>query len=1365
MATENRTLRVVTEINADDALRKLQELQRSLTEFRKKQSQATQRGKEWEDLGRSIQDTEKAIEENRQAFSQYFKTFQTGSKTIGELSAAQRQLKSILRNLKPGSEDWATYSKTLSQVESRMSSLRKEFQATEPVIVKNKKSLADFVIQGGWLVQSLETLTDRLSNLCQSYIEYSDLQADVQKTTGLTKAEVEALGKSLSKIDTRSSQSELMELATTAGKLGITGKENIEAFVRAADQINVALGEDLGEGAIREIGKISDVFGLTDAYGIEQAYLKIGSAINSLGQASSASEAYLVEFTQRLAGVGKQAGMTVDQILGYGSALDQNAQNVEMAATAFQGFITQIFSKPAYFANLAGIEVKKFTELLQTDANQAIRSVLTALSQQGGFQQLIPVFEGMQLDGSRAVAVLTSMATNIKAVEEAQALSREEFEKGTSITNEFATKNNNAAAEVDKMRKNLAQIRVEIGEKLLPVFLSASNAVNTVVKVFASLLKTLTENKVALGAAVTVVSALAAAKLSLAERASKAALALKGFATQGKLAAALKAPFQALFLLLQAGFLSVTKGTGAASAAMKKFNTVVKANPIGLVVSLIATLVAALSSFVGKMNESRKAFREFEAGLNAELSGIDAVFTKLKEAEKGTRDYADAKKVIIDQYGQYLQGLINEQGELTNVEEAYKRVTKAVKDRWAQEALAKRTAEINEDAFNEQAKYTQRIRKNLPESPLRENQLSQIQNYQGDYVKYNSALQDYYATDEFKEYLSSLGLDDLNVKEVQTIARNAQRVRSSESTRQNRIEQEEQKYAPFMADYDIKNQIAALEEELRGLENKKELAPKISPMLDTTGIDYQINALKAKLQSLYALLNPKVEESATGGTTVKPTTTSNGGTGTPTASANPATDPDAAARKEAEAQARRIAELQKANDRAQAMLEELLEKGEEAQMNADELEIKRVKKKYEEELEAAIDYRNRLTAILADPNASESERTYANASLAQAGQRIVDIEQTRDLDVQQTKERQRRDHWDAWNQLKATDYGGTKNAREQRDEALKGVDDWANAEEKKLRLGFDTLELEEGSAEYLEQEQALQDQITAIHEAASEQRLGIEMNFQNERLAKIANGIQIAQSMLSQAQQTTSQLKDLELQKSEQIYEKDKQKLDKMLKSKQISQKAYNAKMEKLEEEKEEREKQIRKKYQLAEFAMQVAQIISTTALAAMQAYAAYAAMPPVAAIMAGIATAFGAVQIGIATAQYNLAKGYSKGGFTPKGGKDEPAGIVHKGEYVVPQWVLNTPQGMDYVNVLEAIRTNKATGYAAGGAVGGASSAASAPQINLQARTDNSALVPLLESIDRKLNGVGLVYLNRQLKDLNANYDRAKADFGITVK
>lgn len=425
-------------------MKELQDLQAGLRKFKTEQSKAIEGSKEWQDATDNIEKVKLEAERSRNAFSAYFKTFDIGSKSVNDLTAAQRQLNAIVRTLEPGTADWKEYTGVLNQVKRRISDLTKEYQNTEAAICKTSKAaktFADYVISAAGLKNIVTGFVDRLSNLTQAFTEYADLQADVQKTTGLTKAEVEALGESLSKIDTRSSQAELMELDTTAGKLGITGKENIEAFVRAADQI-----EDLGEGAIREIGKISDVFGLTDTYGIEQAYLKIGSAINSLGQASSASEAYLVEFTQRLAGVGKQAGMTVDQILCYGSSLDQNAQNVEMAATAFQGFITQIFSKPAHFANLAGIEVQKFTELLQTDANQAIRSVLTALSQQGGFQQLIPVFEGMQLDGSRAVAVLTSMATNIKAVEEAQALSREEFEKGTSITNEFATKNNNAAA-------------------------------------------------------------------------------------------------------------------------------------------------------------------------------------------------------------------------------------------------------------------------------------------------------------------------------------------------------------------------------------------------------------------------------------------------------------------------------------------------------------------------------------------------------------------------------------------------------------------------------------------------------------------------------------------------------------------------------------------------------------------------------------------------------------------------------------------------------------------------------------------------------------------------------------------------------
>ena len=1312
-------------------MKELQDLQAGLRKFKTEQSKAIEGSKEWQDATDNIEKVKLEAERSRNAFSAYFKTFDIGSKSVNDLTAAQRQLNAIVRNLEPGTKEWNEFSGILNQVKKRIGSLNKEFQDTETVLCKTSKAaktLSDYVISFAGIGRAIEGVVNQLSNLTEAYLEYSDLQADVQKTTGLTKTEVEAMGEAFKNIDTRSSRNELMELAAAAGKLGITGRENVEGFVRAADQINVALGEDLGEGAIREIGKISDVFGLTDLYGIEQAYLKIGSAINSLGQSSTAAEGYLVDFTQRMSGVAKQAGISVEQILGYGSALDQNGQNVEMAATAFQGFITRMFSDTATFAQIAKMDVENFTQLLQTDANQAIRTVLSALSEQGGFQQLIPVFESMKLDGSRAVAVLASMASNIQAVETAQEDAAKAFAEGTSITNEFATKNNNAAARVEKMRNELTDLRVEIGENLLPVFLKAGNAFSAIIQVIGTLTSYLPKSTGALVAYGAAVLALTVNKTKLVKVAKTATTAIKGFFTT------------------------------------------LASNPIGLAVAAVGLLVGKILELTRATRESNRAFKDFEAGLNAELSGIDAVFRKLKDAEKGTRDYADAKKVIIDQYGQYLQGLINEQGELANVEEAYKRVTKAVKDRWAQEALAKRTAEINEESFAEQAKYTQRMRNKLPESNVREYQISQIQGFQGDYVEYNSSLNDYYATDEFEDFLASLGLDDLKVGALHTIARNAQKIRSSENRRQRDIAKEEQKYAPFMADYDLKNQIAAAEEELKMLEEQKVLVSTLTPMMDTGKIDRQIQDLKLRLQGLYAMLNPKIEENGNGGTTVSPSPVpsgsgeTGGGSGSPVA----ATDPDAAARKEAQAQAARLAELQKANNRAQAMLEELMEKAERSRMSADELEIDNVRKKYEKAIAEAVAYKNRLDTILSDPEATEADRAYAAANFGQATDRVDYITQSRDNEIQATRDRQNRDHWDSWNELKKTRYG-TTSEKERRDAALAEVENWRNEEKQKLQTGFSALGLEEGSEAYLEQYQALKDKEAEIDRAANEQKLEIETAFQEERMSKIAAGIQAAQSLLSEASEITSQLKDLELQKSEQIYDKEKEALDKMLKEKRISQEDYNTKMEELEEEKQEREKQIRKKYLVAEFAMQVAQIIATTALASMQAYSAMAGLPfagpGLAAAAAATTAAFGAVQLGIATAQYEIAKGYSEGGFTPKGGKEEPAGIVHKGEYVVPQWVLNTPKGLDYVNLLEAIRTNRSTGYASGGLVGGTSPASAAPTINLETRTDNAALVPLLESIDRKLNGVGLVYLNRQLKDLNANYDRAKADFGLNVK
>lgn len=194
--------------------------------------------------------------------------------------------------------------------------------------------------------------------------------------------------------------------------------------------------------------------------------LSVGSAINELGQSSTASEAYLVDFAQRLGGVAAQSGISIQNILGYASALDQSGQKVEMSATALQNFIMKLMADPAKFAQLAGQNVKEFTRLLQTDTNAAILTVLDALNNKGGFQALIPIFDEMGLDGARAVSVLSALATNINTVKEAQEVSNRGFSEATSITNEYSKKNNNLQAQLEKARKEFKEQTLNPGRKI-----------------------------------------------------------------------------------------------------------------------------------------------------------------------------------------------------------------------------------------------------------------------------------------------------------------------------------------------------------------------------------------------------------------------------------------------------------------------------------------------------------------------------------------------------------------------------------------------------------------------------------------------------------------------------------------------------------------------------------------------------------------------------------------------------------------------------------------------------------------------------------------------------------------------------------
>ncbi|MDR2824013.1 MAG: phage tail tape measure protein, partial [Prevotellaceae bacterium] len=668
-------------IDLEDEMKSLtSELSNMTKGLRGEQKELVKQSQAYQDLQKQITLTQTRIKDLR-------KGIDLNAMSLKELRARQRELSATLNvRTDVGSIAYKNLRTELVAVNARMRELRVGAQATQKglggIFDKVNRGFTTFTLATG----AVTGLSLAFRKLASDAAHMDDVYSDVMKTTELSHDAVLELNEEFKKMDTRTSREQLNYLARDAGKLGIKGKKDILDFVEASNQINVALGEDLGEGAIKNIGKLIDVFkrSTTELNNLDlrNQMLSVGSAINALGQSSTASEGYLVSFAQRLGGVAAQSGISIQNILGYASALDQSGQQVEMSATAMQKFIMKLLSEPAMFAKMAGLEVSKFNDLLKTDTNAAIRQVLTALSEKGGFQALIPIFKDMKLDGARAVGVLSALATNIDKVDEAQKISNEEFSKATSLTNEYNVKNDNLQARLEKAKNAFANMAEEVGKELNPVLLKSTNIITYIIKLLPSLFRFVNEHKVML---ISLVSALALyyTKQLAVNVVTKAWNTLLGV---GRVA-----------VLAYNGAIALMSGnTTRAAASWKLLNSSMNTNVFVAIASAVIALGIALYKLTRSTDESKKALKEFNEESYKSQNEANNLFNALKK----TNEQSDLRKKLIAEinrrYGEYLPNLLSEKSSLLEIAAAQFAVNRALSRKVAIQTRDKAMAKIIE---------------------------------------------------------------------------------------------------------------------------------------------------------------------------------------------------------------------------------------------------------------------------------------------------------------------------------------------------------------------------------------------------------------------------------------------------------------------------------------------------------------------------------------------------------------------------------------------------------------------------------------------------------------------------------------------
>lgn len=607
--------------------------------------------------------------------------------TPKELQKTIRQINAELNSgaVKRGSEEWDAYTEALKSAKKELQEIRKQQEVEEDKSIGDQ--LADF---GNKWMGAITTFTgvaeifDNAKQWVSSFVDtYADMQehmSGVTKYTGLAAQDVEELNEAFKKMDTRTPREKLNDLAADAGRLGITGKQDILDFVDAANQINLALGDDLGEDGVKNIGKLTQLFSEGRAMGLKNGMLATASVINELAQSSSASEPYLLEFTARLASIGSTAKIAQSDLTAIAAVLDQGMVGVEKGATAMQNVLAAIYRRPAKMAKAAGLDVQKFTELVKNDANAALLQFIGALKDARSLENIAPMLEEMKLSGSGVTQTLATLANgldNLKATQQQAALA---FLEHTSATKEAEAANGTVQAQLEKAQKAYKDLAVELGGHLEPVVKHMVSSTALFAKALLYSIKFALEHKRAI---VTLAVAIAAYTTGLVITTAwqKRALAVKLLnIVADKAQAAWLAIKTAATMAWNAVLALLTWNYERATIAQILFNRAMAANPLGLVLSAVATLITLIVAFTRKtedLTQKRNILNEVQQeGMKKAAEEIGLV-QRLHNIVRNSNEAYDTRRKAIEHLQRIVPGYhasLTKEGKLTE------RNTKAISD-------------------------------------------------------------------------------------------------------------------------------------------------------------------------------------------------------------------------------------------------------------------------------------------------------------------------------------------------------------------------------------------------------------------------------------------------------------------------------------------------------------------------------------------------------------------------------------------------------------------------------------------------------------------------------------------------------------
>ena len=410
------------------------------------------------------------------------------SKATTDLNNAKAAVKDTEAEIRRLTEQLYRMQSAWTQAGESLTAISKKCETISKAMTKAGKSLTTHVTAP---ITALGTAAIKAS------VDYEYAFANVRKTVDATEEEYDRLPDSVKQMSTEvaASAEDIAEVMSIAGQLGIEN-EHLADFTRTMIDLGNSTNMVAADAA-SEAARFANIMGMS-----QNEFQNLGSTLVDLGNNYATTESEIMSMSLRLAGAGRQVGLSEAQILGFAAALSSVGIESQMGGSAFSKALIKMEVAAATggealedFARVSGMSASQFKDLWERDAASAFQAFIVGLSKMD--EEGVSAIKTLDDIGIAEIRLRDTLlrATNASELfNKTQATANKAWSENAALTNEANKRYATTKSRLTNLKNTALMFARQIGDDLNPTIQQIIDKANALLQKFLSLDKTQRES-------------------------------------------------------------------------------------------------------------------------------------------------------------------------------------------------------------------------------------------------------------------------------------------------------------------------------------------------------------------------------------------------------------------------------------------------------------------------------------------------------------------------------------------------------------------------------------------------------------------------------------------------------------------------------------------------------------------------------------------------------------------------------------------------------------------------------------------------------------------------------------------------------